>query len=269
MLRPSLLLLPLLANAMLLAANMGWLDRVWPDATLRQREPERLERQLNPGQLQLLPPGGQAAASGAAAALAASAGASVAVAPARVADVIAACVQAGPLSVEDLIVAERALLQAGVAPGVWRLVVGQANSPASAAAMATTWLVVMGRYSDPAVLQRKQEELRRLKVDASTLSSSASLPPGVAPGLLLGRYNQRAAANEALAALAQRGVNSARVVAFQSGQAAAPVWLQLPAADEALQARLAALPMPNGRPWQACDQSPGSPPSQAAVQPPR
>lgn len=265
MLRPLLLAL-LLANAALLLANLGGLDQVWPGALQHQREPERLARQLNLVQLQLLPAG---AAASAAAGLASAAStpvvsaASDATPPASTASAGAAsgqslaCVQTGPMAGDDRAAVEQLLLQAGVTAGAWRLLAPPTDMAASASSAPaderpTTWLIVMGRYADPQVLQRKQEELRRLKVEASTLSSSTSLPPGVVPGLLLGRYAERAAAEQALVDLGRRGVHTARLVAFRSGLPAAQLLLQLPQADAALQARLAAMVWPVGQSWVAC-----------------
>lgn len=264
MLRPLLLVL-LLANAALLLANRGWLGQVWPGALPHQREPERLARQLNPAQLQLLPASAAASASAALASAASAplvSAASDATPPASAGSGQSlACVQTGPMAGDERAAVEQLLLQAGVTAGAWHLLAPPTDMAASASSASaderpTTWLIVMGRYADPQVLQRKQEELRRLKVEASTLSSSTSLPPGVVPGLLLGRYAERAAAEQALVDLGRRGVHTARLVAFRSGLPAAPLLLQLPQADAVLQARLAAMVWPVGQSWVAC--SPGA-----------
>ena len=55
MLRQAALAL-LLANGLLLALQAGWLDRlVGPGPASAQREPGRLERQVNPGLVQVVP----------------------------------------------------------------------------------------------------------------------------------------------------------------------------------------------------------------------
>ena len=101
MLRQAALAL-LLANGLLLALQAGWLDRlVGPGPASAQREPGRLERQVNPGLVQVVPVAGIAA--GGAGGPAAGPGAGSAT------EAPLACLEAGPFDAADIAVAERSL----------------------------------------------------------------------------------------------------------------------------------------------------------------
>ena len=244
MLRLAALLL-LLVNLLLLALHAGllpgWLGR---PAGAGQREPERLARQVNPGALQLRVPAAASAASlpASAAPAAAAAPASAVVAlssPAASADAsAAACLEAGPFDSASTAVAERSLQEAGVPAGAW---------VRSGAAAASAYLVYMGRYADPAALNKKRDELRQLAVPAYPVDTAS----GLQPGLSLGRHASAEAAEAAMAALAQRGVRTARVVSVASASTAGTV-LRLPAADVALQARVVGLRLPGGPGFRPC-----------------
>ena len=69
-----------LANALLLAAQWGWFDRLTGSAAgnSAQREPDRLQRQLNPEGVQILSPEAASTALGAAAQVVAAASAAAA-----------------------------------------------------------------------------------------------------------------------------------------------------------------------------------------------
>ena len=237
----GLLLVNLLLLAMHAGLGQGWLGRPAPAS---QGEPERLARQVNPGALQLLPPG--AASAALPPALAAPAVAASAVGPmassagsaAPAAAAATACLEVGPFDSASTTVAERSLQDAGLPAGSWLR---------SSAAPASAYLVYMGRYADPAALARKREELRQLAVPAYPVDASS----GLQPGLSLGRHASAEAAEAAMAALALRGVRTARVVAVASASTAGTV-LRLSAADAALQARLAGLRLPSGPGFRPC-----------------
>ena len=250
MLRLAALLL-LLVNLLLLALHAGllpgWLGR---PAGAGQREPERLARQVNPGALQMLVPVAASAASlpaSAAPAAAAAPASAVAALPSPAASALpalsaeasaAACLQAGPFDSASTAVAERSLQEAGVPAGAW---------VRSGAAPAKAYLVYMGRYADPAALNKKRDELRQLAVPAYPVDTAS----GLQPGLSLGRHASAEAAEAAMAALAQRGVRTARVVSVASASTAGTV-LRLPAADVALQARVVGLRLPGGPGFRPC-----------------
>ena len=66
----------------------------------------------------------------------------------------------------------------------------------------------MGRFNDPETMSKRQDELRRLKVEYEVLRT----PSELAPGLSLGRFEVRANANNLLDQLSQAGVRNARVI---------------------------------------------------------
>jgi hypothetical protein len=75
--------------------------------------------------------------------------------------------------------------------------------------------------------------------------------PKLVPGLTLGGFDSKAAADTALATFKQRGVQTARTV--QERVEVTGALLKLPAVDEALRARLKTLsPAPISKPLQNC-----------------
>jgi hypothetical protein len=108
------------------------------------------------------------------------------------------------------------------------------------------WIVFMGPYPNAEALAKKRKELAVLKINPEPLGN-----PKLEPGLSLGGYGSKAAADAALAILNQRGVHTARVV--QERTEATGALLKLPAVDEALRARLSTLnPVPISKPLQSC-----------------
>jgi hypothetical protein len=178
-----LVVLLLAANLGFYAWTRGWLDPVAGPAAQGEREPERVGRQLHPEAVQLLSPRAASIAEAAA-----SAGA-------------VACLEAGPFADPELAAAEDALRQAGIADSLWQS--ASVDRPG-------VWLVYMGRFADREALQRKSGELKRLRVEAEELHDA----PEHEPGLSLGRFNDRAAADAALAQATQHGVHSAKVLAL-------------------------------------------------------
>ncbi len=230
----------LLANALLLAAQWGWFDALTGGTSAQaraaqQREPERLQRQVAPDAVHILSPQAASAALGAAAASAAQAAAAASSAAA------ARCLEAGPFSGTELAVAERSLrdagLVAGAAAGNW---VNRKTDDSGA------FMVYMGRYLDRDLLQRKHDELKRMKLDAEDLRGM----PDLQPGLSLGRFDSKPAADAALARMVLRGVRTARIVTLRPAQEL--TLLRVPVADAATRARLAGLRLPSGPGFVAC-----------------
>jgi hypothetical protein len=93
------------------------------------------------------------------------------------------------------------------------------------------WIVYMGRYGDLDTLNRKKAELRARRISFEPLTN-----PSLEPGLSLGAFATQAAAAEALAGLAQRGVRTARVVQEQPDVPAFN--LTLPTVDDSLRGKL-------------------------------
>ena len=173
MLRALVALLVVL-NLAFFAWTQGWLDGPVGLRARGDREPERLARQVNPDAVVLL-----------AAAPSASA-------------VAATCFESGPYTPGEVGAAEAALRTA--VPGVaWTNT--RSEQPGA-------WLVYMGSYPDRETLLRKEEEIGRVKVSFEEVA----VPGEGAFGLSLGRYDDRPAAERALAQMQQRGVRTARVV---------------------------------------------------------
>ena len=235
-----LALVLVLANAILLAAQWGLFDSLTGGTSAQaraaqQREPARLQRQIAPDAVQILSPQAASAALGAAAASAAQSAAAASSAAA------ARCLEAGPFSGTELAAAERSLrdagLLAGAAAGNW--VVHKTDDSGA-------FMVYMGRYADHDLLQRKQDQLKRMKLDAEELRGV----PELQPGLSLGRFDSKPAADAALARMVQRGVRTARTVTLRPTQEL--IRLRVPVADAATRARLAGLRLPSGPGFVAC-----------------
>ena len=188
-----------LANAGYYAWTEGWLDTFIGTRANAEREPERLTRQVQPESVQILP----SSAANPGAAQATTTTPSPAPAAASAATEPLACLEAGPFSAAELAAATSAA-QAALPSGAWADV--KAEKPG-------TWLVYMGRYGDRELLAKKKEELGRIKLAFEDVRNAPSLEPG----LSLGRYDNRAAAEKGLAQFALRGVHSAKVVELSPG----------------------------------------------------
>ena len=218
MLRFFVLLLVLL-NGLYFAWSHGYLSGYGfgPAAT---GEPQRLGSQIHPEAVRVL----------------SAKEAQDAVASAQAPVKPAECLQAGLLD-ERQAQAVRQLLRDLVPPEAWSL--NLVTEPAR-------WIVYMGPYPDAETLAKKRKELAVLNISPEPLGN-----PKLEPGLSLGGYGNKAAANAALAALNQRGVHTARVV--QEHMEATGALLKLPVVDEALRARLDALkPELADKPLQRC-----------------
>ena len=239
-----LLVLLLLANGLLLAARQGWLGPGWSGSGEAEREPLRLERQVNPGLVRVLPPAAASAVLSATAASAAETAASAAAALDR------ECLEAGPFNPGEAPAAERTLRDAGLPEGQWQ---------ALAVDDTGAFMLYMGRYSEAGAVQRKLDELGRLNIAGDPLPDTSPLSPGID----LGRFDARAAADAALARLQRSGVRTARVVVTRAAQR--QTRLRVPAADAALRTRLAALKLPSGPGFIACADEPAVPRSPVAA----
>lgn len=227
-----LLVLLLLVNLGLAAWNLGWLGT--PAAA--DREPQRLAQQVNPQAVTLLAPqaASQALAQAAAAQRAATAAAGPASGPGATATAPDApvCYEAGPLAVTEVAAAEKALREVTPPLPRWSTVRHESGG---------SYLVYMGRYADAAALAKKREELKRLNVDAEEVTG----PPQWQPGLSLGRFDDRAAADAALTRTAQRGVKTARVLVLAPPVVVTQLRFEA-VTDEALRQRLLQVQLPPG-----------------------
>lgn len=202
MLRLIILLL-LLANGGFHAWSQGWL-LPWGVGPTQQAEPQRLQQQINPESVRVLP-GDELHRLEVAAAQAPR--------PPE-------CLQTAALE-ETQLPRLRTALESWPA-GSWSI--DTVVEPAR-------WIVYMGKYGGVEQVARKRAELRQLGV-----SFEAPANPDLEPGLSLGSYPTEAAAETQLVALAERGVRTARVLQERPehrGQR-----LQLPAVDDNLRPRL-------------------------------
>ena len=202
MLRAVVLAL-LVANLAFFCWTQGWLDTVVGARAGGDREPERLARQVRPESVRILPPSA----------------ASEPVAEA------AACIEAGPFT-DATIAAARAAVQAAAPTSGWADV--KTEQPCS-------WAVYMGKYTDRESLAKKEDELKRRKVDYEEVTDT----PALQPGLSLGRFSDKGAADKALAAFTQKGIRTAKVVELAPPKTTH--MLRIDKADAALAARLGAL----------------------------
>lgn len=109
------------------------------------------------------------------------------------------------------------------------------------------WIVYMGRYENNAQLERKKAELRAMNVAYRTVSA-----PGLSPGLALGTYSGEAAAQQALQNAARSGVRTARVV--QERAESISFNLRLPNATPAQRTAVAGLGAAlAGKPLRSCN----------------
>jgi hypothetical protein len=203
-----LVVLLALANLAFYAWTQGSLDNLVGVRAQGDREPERLSKQVKPEVLRVVSPASAAAATAAAAEAAA-----------------AVCLEAGPYTPAQIAAAE-GVLQTVLPPGSWTSVKTDT---------AAVWIVYMGKYPNHDALVKKSDELKRLKIPFEEVRNA----PELEQGLALGRYDNRAAADKALAEVAQRGVRTARVA-----QLAAPStqhMLRVERADTTVQARLTGL----------------------------
>ena len=203
-------MLRLLVLCLLLINSLyfAWTERVFPAwGPQQQTEPQRLQRQIRPEALHLL-----TAQELLQWETAAAAGKSI------------ACLQAGPFE-EAQASSLRTALAAVLPPGSWNL---------SNTAEPARWIVYMGKYASPEALAKKRAELASLNLLFEPVTD-----PALQWGVSLGGFATQAAADAALAGLSQRGVRTARVL--QERAQPNRFMLRLPAADEALQARLSEL----------------------------
>lgn len=214
------MLLLLLANLGFGAWTHGWLDDLVGVRARGDREPERLMRQLHPEAVVVVPSVGTRPLPLSTAAIsAASAETDPPLAPPT-------CLEAGPFDALQVVAAEATLrsLEPPVAATSWT---DQKTERPGA------WMVYMGRYGSSSFI-KKQDELKRRNVEYEEVHS-----PGLDPGLSLGRFDEKAAAEDALAAFSRQGIHTARVV--RTGEPTAAHLLRFERPDAALAARLVGL----------------------------
>lgn len=202
-----LVVLLVLGNLAFYAWTRGSLDGLTSYRAQGDREPERLTRQVRPETLRVVSPAS-------------------AVAMAAAASEAAVCLEAGPYTPAQIAAAE-GVMQTVMPSGSWTTL--KTDTP-------PVWIVYMGKYPNREQLQKKTEELRRLRVPFEEVHNVPELDQGLALGR---RHDNRAAAETALAELVQRGVRTARVASLSP--ASSVHMLRVERADATLQARLSGL----------------------------
>jgi len=192
-----------------------------------QRDPERLARQINPQAVRVVHGATSAPVAAASAVSPASAAAET------------ACLQAGPLSDAALAPALAQLQTLGLKEGQWQDRRAESGG---------RWAVVMGPYKTPELLQRKQQELKGLKIAADELVNH----PRLSPGLSLGQFGSPAEAQARLAQVSRQGAHSARVEVLVPARVE-HLLRASPLSAEQL-SRLSSAS--DGPRWQACDAAP-------------
>jgi hypothetical protein len=186
-----------LANLAFWAWSVGALESLGL-APRGERDPARLALQVHPEAVRVLPPSAPLAALSTAPAASAS-GPSTGP-PLQ-------CLEAGPIAPALLDAAERALVAAGLPDSLW---------VRTRQDVAAQLAVVLGPFSSRDALRSKREEIDRLRLPMEALdlpADGAGATPQ--PGLALGRYDSRAAADAGLAGFTQRGVRTARVMVLR------------------------------------------------------
>jgi sporulation related protein len=229
----GLLIALVVANLLVLAWSF---DALPGFSRPREREPERLQRQVSPQAVQLITPTAASAALQAAAAQRSQNTAAVApAAPAAAAPAPATdgpgtvCLEAGPFATAEVATAERGLRDLKLQGLEWT----QQRSERGG-----SYIVYQGRFADEAAVTRRRNELQRQQISTEELRNS----PDLQPGLSFGRFDTRAAADAALARLQQQGIKPTRVVTIHI-----PIvvtLLRVERADGALAARLTQLNLP-------------------------
>jgi hypothetical protein len=204
----TLAVLLLLANLLFFAWARGWLAPTAPPPLSGSREPQRLAAQVHPERVTVMPE------------LAASA----AIRSAR--DEAALCLEAGPFSDDSVQAAEAALATLALPAGSWAR---RTIRPGP------IFVVYAGRVAEPAARARRVAELQRLGLAFENLDA----PPELAPGLVLSRHAEAAAAEAALAVASTAGLRGARVAELPAPPP--QLWLRAQRADTATQVALLAL----------------------------
>jgi hypothetical protein len=200
-----------LANLLFFVWARGWLAPAAPPPLAGTREPQRLAAQVHPERVTVMAP----------------VAASAAILSAQ--EQAALCLEAGPFDADSVQAAEDVLTGLALPAGTW---LRRSVEPGP------EFLVYAGRVADDAARRRREVELQRLKLAFEPLDQ----PPELAPGLLLSRHGDRAAADAALATAAAAGLRGARVVELPAPPT--QLWVRAPRAGTEAQVALLAAQSP-------------------------
>lgn len=198
----------LLANGLFFAWSQGYL-RAYGFAPAVQREPQRVQQQIQPQALVLLNTQDLKKAE------------AQALDDAKPKE----CLQWGPLDDEHAARVRASLESSTLAADTWQL---------NTVAVPERWAVYIGKFANPQALDKKRAELLAMNIKSDPASAAH-----LVPGLALGRFDSEASATEDLGRLRKLGVRTARVV--QERAASQSTVLKLPAATAAMKAQVAAL----------------------------
>ena len=201
-----------------------------PQALQPDREPQRLNHQVTPDAVEVLPDVAASAPRGAASAASPlsradsgpvdPAAASASAVPATlVSKTSLDCAETPPLDDTQFTALKAALAKAGVPSNA----ITERRQPQGGA-----WIVYLGRFADSQSWQQKAEELKKLNVPFERVNTPGTL----APGLSLGQFTSSTDAGKQLDALIHQGVRGARVVVLTAPtmqrhlqvRAADPAW---------------------------------------------
>lgn len=209
----------LLANGLFFAWSGGYL-RAYGFAPAVQSEPQRLQQQIHPEALVLLPTQDLKKAE----------------AQAQEDAKPKECLQFGPY--DDAQAARLRTALAALSPDVWQL---------NTVTVPERWVVYIGKFPNPQALDKKRAELSALNVKSDPVTA-----PHLTLGLSLGRFDSEAQASQDLERLRKDGVRTARVV--QERAASQSTQLKLPAATDSLKAQVLGLgDALAGRSARSCD----------------
>lgn len=194
----------LLANIAFFVWSQGWVDGLVGVRARGDHEPDRLAKQVRPESVRLLTP--QAVAASAA-------------------ESRFTCLEAGPFDDAGLAAAE-SVVSSTLPAATWSRQTHE--QPAR-------WIIYMGRYANREAQQKKEQELSRIKVAYEEIIGY----PALEPGLSLGQYSSRNAADEALQKLSQRGLHTGKVI--ELAKAAIQYTLRVDRADQDLATKALAL----------------------------
>lgn len=259
MLRFTLLVL-LLANGGYLAWSQGWMASLgWTPQV--QSEPQRLQQQVRPDVLRIVPATEYAAPAAAeavpvlaaapavnsadmlndAAPMAASAPipapATLPTSPPPLPPVEPAiCLQAGSFDEVQSKVVEQAVRKLSLPSGSWEMVPTQITG---------RWMVYIGKFANETALEKRRAELRNRKIAYDRAGGNLE------PGLSLGRFSTEEAATRELTHMLQQGVRGSRVV--QERASSTVYTLRLPQVTGAQHSQLSALePVLLDKPLRRC-----------------
>ena len=115
----------------------------------------------------------------------------------------AQCLQSPALEVKALADVRRSL-ETQWPPGSWKI---------TSVSKSGRWLVYMGKYPNDSILEKKQGELKLLKVAFFPVKNQ-----DLAPGISLGEFDSQAKAQQALQDLNKLGIRTAKVIQESAGK---------------------------------------------------